>query len=364
MDMLNQVDKDLLEIQATLESIDVDFKALMGELPSVGIESFSSASKGILETIWKFIQRVAAAIGRIFGLVGSTSVTLRASIAAAERSLALYKGKQPRSGTVTLSHEVNQLLVANKVLNGPSEYTVAYKKLDDAINAVLKYHLPAVRSVSKSLGNIYNSKYTDNLTFLNDVVAAAQSVGIDKFVSVTRCRLVTNDKRFARTRPIYKGPDLIGNRSIFVDVPYLTVSGYASDYDRARQTADTRISYIYSYGNVDRVGGEVDVRAGSYIDVKDMLGQLTNILNSIDKYPIDSLEKDIKTLEGAFSSLSSTMSREEHTRNDERYLTVAGSILATFSTWVSNPHTQLITNSLAVTRASVIMINRHLRNLA
>lgn len=363
MDTLVQVEADLLELQTALESIQIDAMDIQSMVLSTGLESSDpSRSKSILKTIWTFIERVANAIGRLFGIVGTSSTAMRTFIAKQERSLTLLKGRQPSSREIVLSHEVNQLLVGNKVLLAPNEYTMALKRLDDLIRVVLKHHIPAVSNVSKELQSTFRSKPADNLTLLSSVIKVSEKIGLENLAKEARCKLVSNDKRFARTRPVYRGPDIIGNRSLFIDLPHVTSTRGATELELAKQLSETRVSYIYSYSNVDRVGGESRVRAGSYIDVRDLLAQLKVVLDSIDAYPIKSLERDLESLKSTYKLLESSMTRDSD-RNEERYLKACANIVAAFSTWVSDPHAQLITNSLAVVRSSITMANRHLSNL-
>lgn len=363
MDTLASI--EALQLQITedtkeLESLVTEYYA--DEYVGISIESFDVKRKGILSRIWEFIKRIGASVLRVFGLLGDTTQTLRGSLDSLDKSLVQLKGKSGKGAYVTIGNTANSLLVANQLPQSPGEYINHLNRLNDTIVTIVKLHLPAVRATATALSKAYASRTSDKLTLMNNIVSAAHQIRLERLIGPLQCKELSGDSRFARTRPIYKGPDLIGNRSIVMDIPYQTTSGYASDYDRARQTSETRISFTTTAGG-DRLGTDASVRPASYNDLRDMITRLRKVLDSIDSYPSKGLESEVTALEKSYKALSSEMSSYSGPRNEERYLEASAAILTAFSTWVANPHTQLLTSSLATVRAMITMINAQRNNL-
>lgn len=346
-----------------LESYTESLEALWGEYRGEGglslvvsAEALDERRKGLVARIWDFIKRIAASILRVLGLAGETVESLRDDLDKISRRLAQHKGKSAKGVFIPVGHYGNHLIVGNKLPQTASEYNTHLMRLEDTLRVVLKTHIPAVKATGKALQSAYATKPSDRLVMLNTVTKAALTISLERLTGPLQCKSTTSDPRFARSRPVYKGPDLLGNRSVFIDIPYQTMTGVVSDYDRARRVSESRISYITSSQRVSRIEKDASVRPMAQSDLMTMIERCRKVLDVIESYPKD-LDSEYVALERTWGNLSSDMASYDGPRNEQQYQEVAASILTAYSTWMANPHTPLVSASLTSIRAMISMIN-------
>lgn len=359
MDNLDQVDllsQQIYEISesivGTLESLDNMAK------DGLGLES-NVFLRGLQFLIDK-IKQIGRYILEFLGLSKNSTLTLRGGITRASSQLKVKAGRKPIDSHVTIGNEANSLLVGDKVPRSSAEYINGLREYTRVLDLLRKQHVPAVSKATKALVDAYEAPTDDLLQYVLGVGAAADTARVEQLVASLRMSPVRDNPRFSRNHPVFKGPNMLGNKSIYIDAPILHQSGYVSDLNRVRFTARTRLLVAPSTSNNTRVLTEMDIPSHSQEQLGGILREMDKVLEAIDNYPKDMMQKELRSIEVILGRLIST--RGNYTGIEDEYMRLATRIARSFSGWVTNPHTQLITGALHVCRASLTMVNKQIKN--
>lgn len=327
---------------------------------SLGVESHGGIRKA-LNYIWNQLIRMVNYLFRFFGAISDSTMTLSYSLDRVETRLKRIGGKSPKNKTVVLKNEINQLLVNNKIPSTPSDFIRGVKDLHIVLDKLNKFHVPNVQKTAEALSKAYNDKTKDTHAYILGIGSAAQLIRLDQLATVIRAGVIRGDKRFSRNIPVYKGPDMLGNKSIFIDIPLKHATGYISDLERVKLMARSRITFGTSKPDIVRFNSDVEVGVATQDQLKAMVQEMRNVISVINKYPKDMMVKEIKSMEKSLNEIGFKYDNAA-TNIDIDYLKVATRMLRSFSSWVANPHTQLIADSLHTCRSMITMVNKQIKN--
>lgn len=341
------------------ESISDTLTGIDNEL-SLGMESNSNINSA-LKYIWNQLVRLINYLMRFFGAITDSTKTLSYSLDRVETKLKRIGGKSPKNRTVILKNEINQLLINNKIPNTPSDFIRGIKDLHVVLDKLNKFHVPNVKKTAVALSKAYGDKTKDTHSYVMGIGAAAQLIRLDQLATVIRANVIRGDKRFSRNIPVFKGPDMLGNKSIFIDIPLKHATGYVSDIERVKLMARSRITFGTSKPDVVRFNTDVEVGVATQDQLKAMVQEMRNVISVINMYPKDMMVKEVESMEKSLSEINFKFDTANN-NVDVDYLKVATRMLRSFSSWVANPHTQLIADSLHTCRSMITMVNKQIKN--
>ncbi len=359
-----------------LAGSDVDSEEVTPSLESFVGRTIST--EGIKELAWKLweslkktLKKIWSKIEGFFYKVFGTIPNLRKSLESLKKRANEMSSKTMKGTKTELGTEVNALCTNYTAPKKGKEIVDGFKQLNGYLNSAFDKHHKGTAAIGEKLADSFNEydfeKGEESLRRVVDVMGSGIDLG-----SVVKLFDLGNytDRRFAKG-DVKKGPDLFGNKSLF-----LTGCSKITEILGKKSTAalrDAEFARAYRLDVMVSAVKEKDAVTSATIDtmtvgeVEDFVVAGNELLDLVEEYQRGKAKKEAdkarERLETATDKLTANGKKQEDMASaDIAYYRSALNFNSWFIGMATQPNASLCSLGLAAIRAGIVACNKSLSN--
>lgn len=310
----------------------------------------------VLDKTWKklesFYDKIYPSVSRI--LKQTTRLRDRAEETA---------GQELQIKSTEIGPEVNALAINYKAPKNEKDIQEALQLLQSQCGALFGRQVGKLaevgENIAKALGDFDPENPEDSLEKVTDA-----AMGLDlKAVSDLIGAKSDKDKRFSDKSEVFKGPDLPGNKSVF-----LVRDSEVSDSALGRAEASRRRSATIRYtSDKDReVLKGATVTTVTPAGVLSVCSDIRSLCSIIEDHStgkeLEKAKQAQRSIREAISKTTAKVKRDDVSETAVAHWRSATSFASAYARWVTDPNTSLVSLSMAACRSAITIANKSLSN--